>query len=156
MTASSCLQAGLCLAAERSRCWRSPWRWATGQTGPALPSAPDLLGLFVWGRAGCLSAQSTSVVCRDVQLSAQQPQCGGRSGARGAVSNVCCGAGNTRPRVCSFSGRGYGLSYSLQQFSALALFSPLPEDVLHFEIEIAEVVDGNCLTRIYKSVWFSR
>lgn len=94
--------------------------------------------------AGCLSAQSTSVGVQDVLHSAQQPHCGGRSGARGTVSCLCL---VTPGLVCAPSAGGgavFPIPYS--SFQPWLFFSPLPKDLLHFGIEIAEVVDGNCWT----------
>lgn len=98
--------------------------------------------------AGCLSAQSTSVGVQDVLHSAQQPHCGGRSGSTWhCVSCLCCGSWVTPGLVCPPSAGGdavFPVPYS--SFQPWLFFSPLPEDLLHFEIEIAEVVDGNYWT----------
>lgn len=98
--------------------------------------------------AGCLSAQSTSVGVQDVLHSAQQPHCGGRSGSTWhCVSCLCCGSWVTPGLVCAPSAGGgavFPVPYS--SFQPWLFFSPLPEDLLHFEIEIAEVVDGNYWT----------
>lgn len=145
--ANSCLQAGCA--------WRPSRAGAGGVCGGGLQGRQGLcccqllacLGCSCGGERGCGVSVCSEHLCGCAGCAAQCTAAPLRREVRGTWHCVSCLCWVTPGLVCAPSAGGgavFPIPYS--SFQPWLFFSPLPEDLLHFGIEIAEVVDGNYWT----------